>query len=306
MGRPLGHPLLPHISPRPRAAADAWHRLALCRVPSRFGDTGHSQSPHIAGPPPCAACGCAGTVRPPVAVVVPRGASRWQDVTVTWAAIVPTATRPARHGERPPRFPRHRSRNRPDRGIDVTEKALVRWGYECHQHPPPNPCPPVPPAPVPAGEHGGPGVAPAASHLVPPRFLIAAVISSMAAPAQHVTSLQRGGCAEGGGRGVSGKKSRQRAVWCDGKSPFCRHLTPALPRPRRPIRRHPAPRPLAGVPAPSLCRGRWLYLLLGTPRGCRTPNTGGTSGCRPCQHPGDKGTGGSIPPPSGFGWGRQQ
>lgn len=49
------------------------------------------------------------------------------------------------------------------------------------------------------GNAGVLGAAPVPSHLILCHFLITAVISSTAAPAQHVTSLQWGGCAGGGG-----------------------------------------------------------------------------------------------------------
>lgn len=138
----------------------------------------------------------------------------------------------------------------PAAGIDVTETAPVRWGPGHHRQPLPQP---MPPTPLASAQCWGPGVALAASHLVPPRFLIAAVISSMAAPAQHVTSPA--------GRMRRGWGSRRRRRFgamenpppAAASPPPCASPAPLSTAPRP----HPAPRLRMGVPAP-----RWAVLGL--------------------------------------------
>lgn len=125
-----------------------------------------------------------------LAMVVGMG---WQrDVRVTWADIVPAAARPAREPARRgeqlslPSVPFGCcSRNVPSRSVGVIEKALA-WRGHGHRHllPPRHHLQHQP------GNVGVPGAPPVPSHLILCHFLITAVISSTAAPAQHVTSLQ--------------------------------------------------------------------------------------------------------------------
>ena len=101
------------------------------------------------------------------------------------------------------------------------------------------------------------------SHLVappppqPPSFLITAAISSMA-PAQHVTSLPWGGCAGGGGAGVSGEK-RRTGGWARWKIPL---LSPPRPQRRAFIRGYPPGGP-DSILRPPLCHQRmerWRFV----------------------------------------------
>lgn len=163
------------------------------------------------------------------------------------------AREPALRGENPP-FPRPcvaaAAEMGPATGIDVTETAPVRQGPGHRRQPPPWPMPSAPSAPA---QRRGPGVSLAASHLVPPRFLIAAVISSMAAPAQHVTSPA------GRMRGGWGCRRRRRFGAMENPPPAAASPPPcASPVPLSTAPRpHPAPWLRAGVPAP-----RWAVLGL--------------------------------------------
>lgn len=201
------HPFPPHNSHRPQAMAQSSAQAGIVpssRAPSQFGGMGCSLSPcrmSAAGAPPHCLWLCLGGWTPRM-----EGAGRWvepghgcsgsmgwqRDVRVTWAGIVRAATRPAwepaQHGEQLPLSSVPFgccSRNVPSHSIDITEKALAWRGHGHHhlllpshhlQHQP--------------GNAGGPGAAAVPSHLILRHFLITAVISSTAAPAQHVTSLQ--------------------------------------------------------------------------------------------------------------------
>lgn len=187
----------------------------------------------------------------------------------------------------PPPFPQPcaaaEGKTGPAAGIDVTEKVLARWGHgQC--------CQPLPQLPAPrriVPQHrpgdpavqGGLGAALAPSHLAPPHFLIAAAISSMA-PAQHVTSLQWGGCAGGGG-GVG-----EEAV----TGGLVRWKIPLLP----PLRPRPAPARVARPQAsgPSGCSRGSRFLRPGPqmvpPGSSAAPGLLPQSGCLSlgsCVHP---------------------